>query len=654
INMEADVRVIFFIFFLFTISSVVSETVEGLYDKSDLITCLKSNDFNQTISKSSNLWLVEFYSSWCGHCIRYAPTWKELANDIKGWHSVINIAAVDCAQEYNTKICYEHDIKAFPTIKYFKPHTKTNMNGFIIDQKFTDADTIREHILDLIERYQNSTEYKQDPPEWPVLRKLRKDEDIWKTAPKGTEFAVVIVEEKSPVSLTGRQVMLDLSQFKTLHVRRMLEDTRPDLKLQIEDYPAIFAISRQGNWKRMGEDDTERQDIVVTLKDLIGVKHTESESQRQLVHFKQKPIATSKTMGAHMQDLLSTLAYSLRQEIAHHQNIMGEHLSALKDYIVVLCKFFPGSEETINFLMKLRNWLATKEISVSGQEWLQFIDYNNDITTHTHFPTVIKWTCCQGSKPNLRGYNCGLWTLFHTLTVSAMIQQEDDENPDSREVAMAMKGYITNFFGCKECAKNFKYMAVTIEKEIHSLDDAVLWLWRSHNKANKRLHGDPSEDPVFPKIQFPSVKDCPHCRKSTIEQSDVPKWNDEEEILDFLEDFYSPEKIIMDVENYQIAKKFIKNKPNDPRRENGPNERVNPKFARHFQKERTERNPKGRKKYENDLRYLSSINTSKGWIMDGYDIGICIGFYVISAFILMLIYYHFSVNRKMRLGCPKR
>lgn len=44
-------------------------------------TNFKSVVFNKTVSK---VWLVEFYNSWCGHCHRFAPTWKGLAADIYG------------------------------------------------------------------------------------------------------------------------------------------------------------------------------------------------------------------------------------------------------------------------------------------------------------------------------------------------------------------------------------------------------------------------------------------------------------------------------------------------------------------------------------------------------------------------------------------
>jgi thiol-disulfide isomerase/thioredoxin len=56
----------------------------SLYNSSDPITLLSTGDFKQTVLATSNAWLIEFYSSWCGHCIDFAPAFRELANDVKG------------------------------------------------------------------------------------------------------------------------------------------------------------------------------------------------------------------------------------------------------------------------------------------------------------------------------------------------------------------------------------------------------------------------------------------------------------------------------------------------------------------------------------------------------------------------------------------
>lgn len=53
-----------------------------LYTDKDKITLVENATFKAVILNSPNAWLVEFYSSWCGHCISFAPTFKELALDV--------------------------------------------------------------------------------------------------------------------------------------------------------------------------------------------------------------------------------------------------------------------------------------------------------------------------------------------------------------------------------------------------------------------------------------------------------------------------------------------------------------------------------------------------------------------------------------------
>lgn len=71
--------------------------------------------------------------------------------------------------------------------------------------------------------------------------------------------------------------------------------------------------------------------------------------------------------------------------------------------------------------------------------------------------------------------------------------------------------------------------------------EVVLWLWRGHNKVNKRLKGEASEDPHFPKQQFPPKELCPECRDSAGSF-------DEEKVLQFLIRYYSDVR----TDNYKV------------------------------------------------------------------------------------------------------
>ena len=77
-----------------------------------------------------------------------------------------------------------------------------------------------------------------------------------------------------------------------------------------------------------------------------------------------------------------------------------------------------------------------------------------------------------------------------------------------------------------------------------SKDDAVLWLWMSHNEVNQRLAGDETEDPEFPKIQFPAKVSCADCYREPITSisNDEIHW-DKQKILEFLKRIHNPQNI---------------------------------------------------------------------------------------------------------------
>ncbi|KAJ8747763.1 hypothetical protein K2173_013071 [Erythroxylum novogranatense] len=110
------------------------------------------------------------------------------------------------------------------------------------------------------------------------------------------------------------------------------------------------------------------------------------------------------------------------------------------------------------------------------------------------------WMFCRGSRNDTRGFSCGLWVLFHSLSV----QIEDGE---SQFIFTSICEFIHNFFICEECRQHFYRMCSSVSHPLNSSREFALWLWNTHNKVNERLMKEESSlgtgDPKFPKIIWP-------------------------------------------------------------------------------------------------------------------------------------------------------
>jgi len=86
----------------------------ALYDSSDDVVELTAGNFNNLVLGSDEIWFVEFYAPWCGHCQSLAPEWKKAARALKG---VVKVGAVD--MDTHSPVGSPYDVRGFPTIKIF-------------------------------------------------------------------------------------------------------------------------------------------------------------------------------------------------------------------------------------------------------------------------------------------------------------------------------------------------------------------------------------------------------------------------------------------------------------------------------------------------------------------------------------------------------
>ncbi|XP_077439816.1 sulfhydryl oxidase 1 [Vanacampus margaritifer] len=515
---------------------LLSVVEAGLYTESDQIIALSPDNVKSVLLNSSSAIVVEFYASWCGHCISFSPVYKGLARDIREWKPAVDLAAIDCADEHNIKVCTGFGIRGFPTVKFFHAYGWEDSAGKTFTGLPHDVRALRHLIVDVMEKHQDPW-----PPACPPLEPTSQAEiDIFLETNNVRHLALIFEDASSYI---GREVTLDLLQFENIAVRRVLS-TEKDLvnKLGVTEFPSCYLYYPGGNFTRLKVNIEARTFYSYALRGLPGVvrsgKPVLAATDHISTHTEElwRPFNRSRV---YMADLESMLHYSLRVELAAHPVITGEALTSLRKYISVLAKYFPGRPVLTNLLKSLNSWLQEQsDDQVSYQAFSEILE-NSAQAPDAALPEGVRWVSCQGSQPHLRRYPCGVWTLFHLLTVQA----KKADGSDPKEVPNAMTGYISNFFSCRPCAEHFKNMAAESLSQVNTFTDSILWLWSRHNRVNNRIAGALSEDPDFPKLQWPPPDACADCH--TVKDNGDHKWN-HQKVLPFLQDYYSVERILTD------------------------------------------------------------------------------------------------------------
>ncbi|XP_023083411.1 sulfhydryl oxidase 2 [Piliocolobus tephrosceles] len=508
----------------------------------DAVWVLDSGSVRGATANSSAAWLVQFYSSWCGHCIGYAPTWRALAGDVRDWASAIRVAALDCMEEKNQAVCHDYDIHFYPTFRYFKAFTKEFTTGENFKGPDRELRTVRQTMIDFL---QNHTEGRR-PPACPPLDPIQPSDVLSLLDHRGSHYVAIVFESNS--SYLGREVILDLIPYESIVVVRALDGDKAFLeRLGVSSVPSCYLIYPNGSHGLINIGKPLRAFFSSYLKSLPDVRKKSlslpekpnKEENSEVVVWRE--FDKSKLYTA---DLESGLHYLLRVELAAHKSLAGAELKTLKDFVTVLAKLFPGRPPVRKLLETLQEWLASLPLDrIPYNAVLDLV--NNKMRISGIFLTNhIKWVGCQGSRAELRGYPCSLWKLFHTLTVEASTHPDalvgTGFEDDPQAVLQTMRKYIHTFFGCKECGEHFEEMAKESMDSVKTPDQAILWLWKKHNVVNGRLAGHLSEDPRFPKLQWPTPDLCPACHE---EIKGLASW-DEGHVLTFLKQHYNRDNLL--------------------------------------------------------------------------------------------------------------
>jgi len=93
-------------------------------DPGDVVV-LDDDNFEDLVMNSDDIWLVEFYAPWCGHCKSLAPKWKKVATKLLG---KVKLAKMDA--EKNKLMAAKFSVSSYPTIKVFEKGTKSVSSSY--------------------------------------------------------------------------------------------------------------------------------------------------------------------------------------------------------------------------------------------------------------------------------------------------------------------------------------------------------------------------------------------------------------------------------------------------------------------------------------------------------------------------------------------
>uniref|UniRef100_A0A8D0CTM8 Sulfhydryl oxidase n=2 Tax=Sander lucioperca TaxID=283035 RepID=A0A8D0CTM8_SANLU len=505
-------------------------TAARLYTEEDPLVILSSSSLKPSVINSSSAWLVQFFSSWCGHCIQYSSTWKALAQDVKDWQQAVSVAVLDCAQEENFDICKEFSIKFYPTFRYFRAHSPDTDRGTPYRGADREIQSVRQLMVNIL---QNHTKLDR-PDHCPPLEPYSSVELLPLLGQRSDHYTAIIIEE--PDSYVGREVILDLLQYSGVEVKRALSSDLPLLDaLKITTFPSVYLLHPNTTHTHLHVQKRLRFFFSSLLRTLPGVQRQMGALPDKQSTEPWRDFDRSKVYAA---DLESALHYLLRVELATHNTLEGEELKIFKDFVTLVAKLYPGGGSVVKLMETLSDWLLSLPLPrIPYQAVLDLVD-NKMRISGVFLGAELRWVGCQGSRAGLRGYPCSLWTLFHVLTVQHDATPTALENTglegEAAPVLQVMRRYIRTFFGCEECGRHFEQAAAVSMEKVQDREGQILWLWNQHNMVNYRLAGSLSDDPLFPKAPWPSPSLCSSCHE---EKNGVHVWN-HGNVLFFLRQHY--------------------------------------------------------------------------------------------------------------------
>ncbi|EDW98172.1 sulfhydryl oxidase 2 [Drosophila yakuba] len=520
---------------------------ELLFNPDDNVQLLDFASFEYALSEPTSGKLVQFFNAFCEDSQQFVPAFRNVSRKLYKWRRVLKVHVLDCGKDENDKICGNYSIRKTPTLRYFPPSYKrvpedlgieiTNRNPKEIESKLA---------LNL----QKLNYFKMFKPQDNVTHIFQNDEHV--------EYVVFVyqmclnhflphletgnsMEEKyasqgdcdedNPiVSVIGRNTLLDLLPYKEVVVR-IFDNHDIYNKFGISPVPNLLVVVNKARKLLFltPEMDNSKAYVAAIKQFLIFVDRkpqqplpkTAAANISEVLRYQIFEQLEQHPTRIYRADLERAINHILNVELSRASHFVGTKLVVLRNFVKLIYNSSPLKAEAQDKLAGLYYSLrAKKQLSGVGFKDLLLKSVKDYVFDGKQF------IGCIATRPLLRGFNCSLWMLFHYLSV-------ESKELKARSLLLVFLGYVRFFMNCRECdMKLGEFKKLRPIGNVSNNDEQILWLWEAHNYVNKLLAGDATEDPKFPKIQFPSELHCPNCRNNQSE------WRTDE-VLKYLKAMYA-------------------------------------------------------------------------------------------------------------------
>ena len=410
----------------------------SLYDDSDVVQEISSDkDYFALTSEESDPSLVVFYAPWCPHCKHFVPVYNKIAKTSRaeGGGGAPSFLAVNCDQF--GKVCQDTaKITAFPTVIAY--NFKTSDSSKSKEAKETRLKGTERDIMQFLDKHRHRV--VQPVRETPIEHSPGRTG----TFPDGVPTPIVKSDETSivlplPIHLAGRVASRD-ARFHDA-VSSLLFLLTMELPLVL-DQPKIDTLTRLFKMLLLITPSSNHRDVKDLWKTLLSIVTVGTGTGTTVAEGGIGGIRGVRLRSVHAEEDTDTLTHKIKAAVEYFITRTPE-----KQLTWSVCGL-----EAMQTSFTASQAPYAHELSNTPQSQSQSLEQQS-----------LEHTNESPEDQSTRGFTCGMWFLFHILTVSCA---RDDvasvyasayggEEFNAHTVMRTIFDVIDHFFPCDECRGHF-------------------------------------------------------------------------------------------------------------------------------------------------------------------------------------------------------